>query len=237
MIAEKTGMKKILSEWKKFLNESGFNRIRNILQGKVASVNTVGFMTGENPMAQKMSSRDNRDLNKELMAWMRERGYGPIRIRGRFGNRERSMIIPNITRADMVEAGQYFNQESVIWGEKKGEGKFIFEYIEGDKTLQKRDVVLFDDDVQSREDFYSQERQSAGRKFFIPFFDEEYEMEEGNEYDLPELSEIQREQNKDLISEINERIIHTLDSSRASKSRWHHRQVLRLKLRELKNNL
>ena len=230
-------MKKLIHEWKKFLNESGFNRIKNILQGKVASVSTVGFMTGENPMAQKMSSRENRDLNKELMSWMRDRGYGPIRIRGRFGNKERSMIIPNITREDMIEAGQYFNQESVIWGEKAGEDKFVFEYIEGDQTLQKRDVVLFDDDVQSREDFYSQERQSAGRKFFIPFFDEEYEMEEGNEYDLPDLSETQRKQNKELIKEINKRIGYTLDVNRAPKSRWHHRQVLRLKLQELKKNL
>ena len=232
-------MKKLLHEWKKFLNESGFNRIKNILQGQVASVDTVGFMTGENPMAQKMSSSENRDLNKELMAWMRERGYGPIRIRGRFGNKERSMIIPNITREDMIEAGQYFNQESVIWGQKTDESKFVFEYIEGDQTLQRRDVVLFDDDVQSREDFYSQERQSAGRKFFIPFFDEEYEMEEGVEYDydLPGLSEIQQEQNKELIKEINDRIGYTLDTSRPAKSRWHHRQVLRLKLQELKKSL
>ena len=104
----------------------------------------------------------------------------------------------------MVEAGQYFNQESVIWGEKTGEDKFVFEYIEGDKTLQKRDAVLFDDEVQAREDFFSQERQSAGRKFFIPFFDEQYEMEEGFEYDydLPSLSETQLEQNKELIKEI-----------------------------------
>lgn len=221
------------------MNESGFNRIKNILQGKVASVNTVGFMTGENPMAQKMSSKENRALNKELMAWMRERGYGPIRIRGRFGNKERSMIIPNITREDMVEAGKYFNQESVIWGEKTGENEFVFEYIEGDKTIQKRDAVLFDDDVQAREDFYSQERQSSGRKFFIPFFDEQYEMEEGFEYDydLPNLSEVQREQNKELIKEINDRIEYTLDPNRVPKSRWHHRQILRVKLRELKRNL
>ena len=27
-------------------------------------------------------------------------------------------MIPNITREDMVEAGKYFNQESVIWGRK-----------------------------------------------------------------------------------------------------------------------
>jgi hypothetical protein len=232
-------MKKILSEWKKFLNESGFNRIRNILQGKVASVNTIGFMTGENPMAQKLSRKQNQKLNKELMAFMRERGYGPIRIKGRFGNKERSLMIPNITREDMVEAGQYFNQESVIWGEKTGEDKFVFEYIEGNKTLQKRDAVLFDDEVQAREDFFSQERQSAGRKFFIPFFDEQYEMEEGFEYDydLPSLNETQREQNKELIKEINERVKNTLDTNRTPKSRWHHRQILKINLRELKNKL
>lgn len=232
-------MKQMLNEWKKFLNESGFNRIKNILQGNVASVDTVGFLTGENPMAQKMSSGENRDLNKELMAWMRERGYGPIRIRGKFGNKERSMIIPNITREDMVEAGQYFNQESVIWGEKTGEDEFVFEYIEGDKTMQKRNVVLFDDEVQAREDFYSQERQSAGRKFYIPFFDDQYEMEEGFEYDydLPSISETQRENNSELIKEINNRIGYTLEADRAPKSRWHHRQILRLKLQELKKKL
>ena len=105
--------------------------------------------------------------------------------------------------------------------------------------MQKRDAVLFDDEVQAREDFFSQERQSAGRKFFIPFFDEQYEMEEGFEYDydLPSLSEIQRQQNKELIKEINDRIGYTLDADRAPKSRWHHRQILRLKLQELKKNL
>jgi hypothetical protein len=196
-------------------------------------------MTGENPMAQKMSSKENRTLNKELMAWMRERGYGPIRIQGRFGNKERSMMIPNITREDMAEAGKYFNQESVIWGEKTGEDKFVFEYIEGDKTMQKRDAVLFDDEVQAREDFFSQERQSAGRKFFIPFFDEQYEMEEGfeSDYDLPGLTETQKEEHKDLIKDINERVAQTLDISRTPKSRWHHRQILRINLRELRKKL
>ena len=226
--------------WRKFLlQESGFNRIINILQGKVASVNTVGFLTGENPMAQKMSSKENRELNKKLMAWMRDRGYGPIRIRGKFGNKERSMIIPNISREDMVEVGQYFNQESVIWGKRVEEDRFIFEYIEGDKTIQKRDVVLFDDEVQSREDYYSQERQSAGRKFYIPFFDEEYEMEEGqmSEYDLPPLSEKQYNKNKDLIQEINRRIKFSLDGMRTEKSRWQHRQIARLRLLELKKKL
>jgi hypothetical protein len=190
-------------------------------------------------MAQKLSSKENRDLNKELMAWFRERGYGPIRIRGKFGSKERSMMIPNITREDMVEAGKYFNQESVIWGEKTEENKFVFEYIEGDQTMQKRDAVLFDEEVQSREDFFSQERQSAGRKFYIPFFDDQYEMEEGYEYayDLPELTEKQQEQNKVLIKDINDRLGKSLEESRVPKSRWHHRQIAKVRLRELKKRL
>lgn len=231
----------IFKPWRNFLiTESGFNRIINILQGGVASVNAVGFLTGENPMAQKMSSSDNRDLNKELMAWLRERGYGPIRIRGKFGNKERSMMIPNITRQDMVEVGQYFNQESIIWGKRAGDADtFVFEYIEGDKTIQKRDVVLFDEDVQGREDFYSQERQSAGRKFYIPFFDDDYEMDESqnSEYDIPPLSEKQMKRHADLITEINNRVTLSMDSLRTEKSRWQHRQILRLRLRDLKKKI
>jgi hypothetical protein len=230
----------IFKPWRKFLiKESGFNRIRNILLGKVASVNTVGFMTAENPMAQKLSSKENRELNKELMTFMRDRGYGPIRIRGSFGSKERSFMIPNITRDDIVEAGKYFNQESVIWGKKDADEKFIFEYIEGDDTIQRRDVALFDDDVQAREDFFSQERQSAARKFFIPFFDEQYEMEEGldYDYDLPDLTEVQLEENKELIKEINRRLGLSLDGMRTEKSRWQQRQIARLRLRELKKKL
>ena len=233
----------IFKPWRKFLiQEAGFNRIINILQGGVASVNSVGFLTGENPMAQKLSSKENRQLNIELMSWLRDRGYGPIRIRGKFGNKERSMMIPNISREDMVEVGKYFNQESVIWGKRTGSeesDKFIFEYIEGDETIQKRDVVLFDEEVQSREDYYSQERQSAGRKFYIPFFDDEYEMEEGqtSEYDLPPLSEKQFKKHQGLIQEINRRIRLSLDTLRTEKSRWQQRQIARLRLRELKKKL
>tara|TARA_R110000744_G_scaffold246461_1_gene362963 strand:+ start:587 stop:1285 length:699 start_codon:yes stop_codon:yes gene_type:complete len=230
----------IFSPWRKFLiTESGFNRIKNILQGNVASVDTVGFMTGWNPQAKQLARKENRDLNKELMVWMRDRGYGPIRIRGRFGNNERSMMIPNITREDMVESGRHFNQESVIWGKKTEEDKFVFEYIEGDQTMQYRDAVLFGDDVQAREDFYSQERQSAGRKFYIPFFDEQYEMEEGQktEYDLPKLTEKQVKKHKELIQEINKRIKLSLDTVRTEKSRWQHRQIARLRLRDLKKKL
>jgi hypothetical protein len=42
---------------------------------------------------------------------------------------------------------------------------------------------------------------------------------------------------KELIQEINHRLELSLDNLRTEKSRWHHGQIARLKLRELKNFL
>jgi hypothetical protein len=239
-------MTNFINEWKKFLiKESGFNRIVNILQGNVATVRSVAFLTAENPFAQPLSKKENRELNKALMSWLRQRGYGPIRIRGHFGSPERSVVVPNMSRHDAIEAGKEFDQEAVIWGEKRATPKgteFVeFEYIEGETPVQKRNVVLTGAEVQEKPDYYSQERQSAGRKFVIPFFDEEYEIDtletEALAYEIPALTPEQQSSHKDLIKEINQRIDYSLDHGRTPKSRWHHRQLVRVKIKELKDNL
>ena len=239
-------MTQFITEWKKFvLKESGFNRIVNILQGNVATVRSAAFVTAENPFSQRLPKKENRELNKALMSWLRQRGYGPIRIRGKFGNPERSFVVPNMSRHDTVEAGKEFDQEAVIWGEKRATNQgtefFEFEYIEGDSTVEKRNLVLTGDEVQKRQDFYSQERQSAGRKFVIPFFDEEYEIEtietESVTYEIPLLTPQQHSSCRELIEDINQRIEYSLDQSRTDKSRWHHRNLVRVKIKELKDGL
>ena len=227
------------------MKESGFNRIVNILQGNVATVRSAAFLTAENPFAQPLSKKENRELNKALMSWLRQRGYGPIRIRGRFGSPERSFVVPNMSRHDAIEAGKEFDQEAVIWGEKRATNQgtefFEFEYIEGDSAIQKRNVVLSGEEVQDRPDFYSQERQSAGRKFVIPFFDEEYEIDtietESVTYEIPRLTPTQHSSCRELIEDINQRIDHSLDETRTAKSRWHHRNLARVKIQELKDGL
>ncbi len=45
------------------------------------------------------------------------------------------------------------------------------------------------------------------------------------------------EKRKELIQEINRRLELSLDNLRTAKSRWHHRQIARLKLRELRKFL
>ena len=45
---------------------------------------------------------------------------------------------PEHHREDMVEAGKYFQPRVCYLGEKTGEDKFVFEYIEGDKPYKER---------------------------------------------------------------------------------------------------
>ena len=237
----------MFNKWKKFLiKESGFNRIIDILSGGVPSIDSVAFLTAANPMGEPETAKVNRALNLQLADWLRNRGLGFIRIRGSFGGPEKSFIVNNITKDETIAAGKKFDQEAVIWGEKNFDEDgdplgFTFYYIEGDKIVQVRDIALSDEGVQAKEDFYSQERQSAGRKFVIPFFDEDYEIvvsKESNDYiDIPPLSEEQAEQNADLLKEINQRTKYSLEENRTSKSRWHHRQILKLRLKELQKRL
>lgn len=240
-------MKHILNEWKKFLQESGFNRIMNILTGNVPSIDSVAFLTAANPNAEPLPSKENKELNRQLGKWLRSRGLGFIRIRGKFGAPEKSFIVNNITKDETIAAGKEFDQEAVIYGKKTFDEEglptgFRFYYIEGDQTVQVRDIVLSGEEIQSQEDYYSQERQSAGRKFVVPFFDEEYEIENVDERQhnfvfIPQLTSTQKAEHQHLINEINERTRKSLEESRTPRSRWHHRNILKLRLKELKNKI
>ena len=212
-----------MENWNKFLNEAtDFSNLINTLTAKRENIYTLGMMTAENPQAQKATPEQNEMFNAQLEERLREMILGYRKIRGKFGNQENSFLIPNIGRDEIIELGREFNQESVIWGSRSEDGtKFVFEYIESasGETTNERDVVLYDEDVQAREDFYSQSKK-APSKFVIPFFDDEYEIvKEYNmsnpQYDGP------------LVEEINERIAKTLEENRVAKSIWYNRGVIK----------
>jgi len=161
---------------KNLIKESGFPRVRQIMLGQIPSIDTLGILTAENPMGKPHSKAENELRNKELMTDLRSMNYGPIPIQGRFGGPESSLLIPNITRDEAIKLGNKHQQEAVIWGQRISDqfsDPFLkFEYIEGDETIQTRSVSLGGDDAQSREDYFSAKK---GRKFYIPFFDDEFE--------------------------------------------------------------
>lgn len=233
-------MKSILTSWFKFksgrINEAGFPRIVRMLQASVPNVKTIAFLTGENPNGQPLSKAENIERNKNLSRRLRELNYGFVKIRGKFGTPESSFMVPNMSRKDVTDLGKAFEQESVIWGSRQDD-KMIFEYIEGDKTIQKRDVVLFGKDVENREDLYSQEKQSAGRKFFIPFFDEDYAIEEVSNDPIPRDLVEDNEYNLNILKEVEERCHKLSVEGKTTKYYWHHRGILNVLVDSIRKNI
>ena len=175
---------------------------------------------------------------KKMKAQLRDMQIGYTDIGGSFGGPEKSILIMNISRDDLTQLGLGLGQEAVIWGQKeRGENNdpfYSFEYIEGTTTIQSRVVSMSDVSVQSREDFYSEK---AGRKFWIPFFEDEYEGARpsmGGRRISFEKSEIPPlRETKKLVQSINKRNIFLLEKNRTNKSRWHHRNIMREEIKIL----
>ena len=85
--------------------------------------------------------------------------------------KENSLLVPNISKEQVIEMGLKYEQESVIFGEKKESQEgyyFEWSYIQGAKTIQNRKISFSGMGIQDRNDFYSLVK---SRKFIIPFFD------------------------------------------------------------------
>jgi len=214
-------MKLLMETWDRYLKEArDFPNLVNTLVAQREKIYTIGMMTAENPNAQKTSPQDNQAYNDNLEKKLRSMNLGYRKIRGRFGNYENSFLIPNISKKEIINLGRKFQQEAVIWGVRQ-EDKFVFEYIESasGQTTNVRDVVLYSDDVQSRDDYYSQSAKGP-EKFVIPFFDDQYEMV--SEHNMPN-----PQYDGDLVNEINEKIEKIFESNRTEKSIWYNRGLIK----------
>lgn len=174
-------IKEVVQEKQKPLVESSYSQVINIVRGQKESIYQFGIMTAENPRGKAADPAFNNKVNAQLEAELQRRGYGYSPIGGKFGgSKENSFLIRNIPYHEMVELGFKFKQEAVIFATKKKDDPFMtFIYVDTTTPSgtigDKKEVVLSDESVQSREDFYS----SVGmgdkeKKFLIPFFDDGY---------------------------------------------------------------
>ncbi len=151
---------------------SGFPRVHNMMTGAVKSIDTIGMMTSENPMAQQLSSNENKKLFNSLKTDLRNLNLGFVPIKGTYVVKENALIIPNINREDLIQLGEKYKQHSVIFGQKKndnGKVSFLWELIEqGEvkKTINK--VITNSIELELAKDFYSAIK---SRRFTIPFDD------------------------------------------------------------------
>jgi hypothetical protein len=180
------------------INETTFSRIAQTMKGLVESIDTVGIMTAENPMGEKMPPEYNKYMLSELKRILRDNNYGFHEVMGKYGNIENSLIIPNISKNFMISLCEKFDQESIIWGEKIEDNKMRFHYIEQDGTvIESIDEIFIGEEAQKRDDFFTWVQT---RKFYIPFFQQKDKPKEKKTFFKPRVYQRNVKHSKDIFN-------------------------------------
>ena len=96
-----------------------YERIIDALEGKSEGIDTVGLMSGQNPMAVSVSKDMNAEFKAQLENRINEMGLEFIRIGGIFAhNPEQSAMILNPTEDQMEVLNREFKQWGFVFGEK-----------------------------------------------------------------------------------------------------------------------
>lgn len=101
-------------EMKNSLPDSGMSR-EELLEKIRTGV--WGMLTGENADAKQMTPEENAEANRRAEQWLRDRGYSPIEIFGKYGNPENSFFVEGLSKEDAIEFAKEFQQESVATNE------------------------------------------------------------------------------------------------------------------------
>ena len=150
----------------------GFPRLMMIMKGMVPQIHTFGIMSPDNPQGKQVSSEQNNIARARLKKSLDHMGFGYVTHTGRYGPVEQAFFIMNIPPADMLTLREAYDQESVITGEiahREGDkSTTVFKLVDAYGVRAERSVVV---DMNSSGDKYYSE--VKGRKFIIPFFDED----------------------------------------------------------------
>lgn len=177
----RTLVKETVNERQRTLIEESldYTDIMNILSGERNAINTIGIMTAQNPNgAPPPGGRaENLQRNKDFIRDLRAERLGFRHIIGKFGVEEDSLFIANISKSQIIEFGKKYQQEAVIFAQRVDDKSFDFQYIQSKsgQVMDNKTIVLPNEEIESRTDFYS----AAGkgrkqRKFVIPFFEPDY---------------------------------------------------------------
>ena len=166
--------------------ESKYEKLMKIMKGKDPNVNTVGIMSGQNPMAKETSPEKNVNLKNELEDAVSSMGLPALRVGGLFeGLPEKSLLILNPSMDQMEELNRAFTQWGFVfgdkWNKKDPDSFMIFKLFEVDyespidhgvaQRGKETGVVLGHQRLQNVADNISIEP-TSGKKFGVEFFEE-----------------------------------------------------------------
>ncbi|MFW6172637.1 MAG: DUF3293 domain-containing protein [Elusimicrobiota bacterium] len=155
---------------KEYLNESSLSRIWSHIESN-KPFGVVSASRSEN------TNKENEENHVALKKVVRELGYGFIEMRGGYKEDsgfvyEKSLFIPDITKKEIIELGEKYKQESIIFKDKNGFYLLDTRDNVGNEILKftmkggKKDLELSKDKIK---DFFSELTKGShkGRKFLF----------------------------------------------------------------------
>jgi hypothetical protein len=220
------------------LCESGYSRLLQIMRGNVPTIYSIGILTAENPAGMgRLPKEENNKRNAELENDLRSYNYGYNKIGGKFDYEENSFFVNNVEKEHLLELGKKYGQQSVIYGYRLSDDSFEFQYIDCDAGVVNSRKVF--NNVKDADKMYSEFK---GKKFIIPFFDEEYEGAEWDggvvTYELGEkdLNNLDEEARKAIVV-IQKKSMNLVNEKYIPKHKWESRGIINHFMRILERKL
>jgi len=169
--------------------KSKYMKIIEILEGKIEAVNSIGIMSGQNPMVRPVRDFENRDRKAMLEKKLKESGLSYIRIGAVFGNLpEQSVLILDPTQLQMDKLCRDFQQWGFVWGEKahpyteeqQPHMVFSMQVIDYENDMgwyrdpdsKTTAIVIKHDQMKGQKTDFSMDP-TSGKKFGLPLYEEE----------------------------------------------------------------
>jgi hypothetical protein len=185
VIKENKAPSMILTEGDK---RSKYQKILDILEGKMESIDAVGIMSGQNPMIKSVSKAENARRKAALEKSAKRMGLSFIRIGAVFGpNPEQSLILIDPTQSQMDQLSREFQQWGFVWGEKAFPGTgtdqtfmiFTMQVIDYDNEMgwfkdpdsKATAMIMKDEDLKGVKTDYSKDP-TSGKKFGLELYEE-----------------------------------------------------------------
>jgi len=104
---------------------SGFSRVRNMMQGGVASVDSIGILTAENPYGQEATTQDNSIKMRQLKSQINSMGLGFIKIGGSYEMKEIACLSQTSAKSKLLRWVLSMNKSLLFLERKKNHKKDI----------------------------------------------------------------------------------------------------------------
>lgn len=150
-------------------------KAQQAIQGKNRRVKTMAIISAQNPMGtdgSELPKDYNKESHEELLHQLKVGQFRYFVTDGKYGTRETSVIVYNISLDDTLYLCYHYNQESVIFVDMTDENEVSYQYWEGDdhtsrlrKQYEEHEII----DATNNEDYYT--KISKHFKFRIPFFE------------------------------------------------------------------